>query len=346
MTNFKEYFRSHLKENIRPMIYILAAVLVMTFLISAGSQEVSYLDYATQKWETEYYATLYVPVLFLCILAYILPVMEFSFFKKRINLDCAYSLPISRRAMGTVHYLTGLMILFGVFTLSYLLNFGLLLTKEPGVYDFVPMIAHYFLCLPLGFSLYAVMVFVFNQANTRGDGIWFMVLYTFVFTLILVAGIMIIENLGLWPEDYWYIMEGAYVAMSWGTIDTMTTAYQSVVQLSAGSIAELWGEPAFIAGFVFWIAAGIGAAVGFFRTFGKRRMEKTEEISDSFFGFRTLIPIYAVTGMIAFEVGDSIILWVIIELFALLGYTIYRRGFHYKKSDIAILCALLIFLFI
>jgi hypothetical protein len=30
----------------------------------------------------------------------------------------------------------------------------------------------------------------------------------------------------------------------------------------------------------------------------------------------------------------------------ILGYTIYRRGFHYKKSDIAILCLLLIFLFI
>jgi hypothetical protein len=41
-----------------------------------------------------------------------------------------------------------------------------------------------------------------------------------------------------------------------------------------------------------------------------------------------------------------IIFWVIIELFAILGYTIYRRGFHYKKSDIAILCLLLIFLFV
>jgi hypothetical protein len=91
---------------------------------------------------------------------------------------------------------------------------------------------------------------------------------------------------------------------------------------------------------------GIAAAVDFFRTFGKRRMEKTEEISDSYLGFRTLIPIYAVTGMLCFQASDSIIFWVIIELFAILGYTIYRRGFHYKKSDIAILCLLLIFLFV
>ena len=75
-------------------------------------------------------------------------------------------------------------------------------------------------------------------------------------------------------------------------------------------------------------------------------MEKTEEISDSYLGFRTLIPVYAVTGMITFEVWDDVIFWVIIEFFAILGYTIYRRGFHYKKSDIAILCMLLIFLFV
>jgi hypothetical protein len=29
-----------------------------------------------------------------------------------------------------------------------------------------------------------------------------------------------------------------------------------------------------------------------------------------------------------------------------IGYTVYRRGFHYKKSDIAILCLLLLFLFV
>ena len=75
-------------------------------------------------------------------------------------------------------------------------------------------------------------------------------------------------------------------------------------------------------------------------------MEKTEEISDSYFGFRTLIPTFAITGMLAFAVWDNIIFWVIIELFAILGYTIYRRGFHYKKSDIAVLCLLAIFLFL
>ena len=339
MTNFKEYFRSHLKANLRAMIYIFAVVLVLSFLLGITSQTSYRYDKTTgEQYIYKCYSTLYIPVIFLCILSYVLPVMEFSFFKKRINLDCAYSLPISRKAMGIVHYLTGLMILLGAFTASYLLNFLLLLSRGPGWFTFTPMIAHYFLCVILGFAMYSVMVFVFNEANTRGDGIWFMALYTFVFPLTVSAIAMIADNRN--------ISDGAYAAIPFGLIDTVTTHYQRLVELGTKDTNTLWETTQYICWLVGWVVMGIAAAVDFFRTFGKRRMEKTEEISDSYLGFRTLIPIYAVTGMLCFQASDSIIFWVIIELFAILGYTIYRRGFHYKKSDIAVLCALLIFLFI
>ena len=100
-----------------------------------------------------------------------------------------------------------------------------------------------------------------------------------------------------------------------------------------------------IAFFIFWVVAGIASTVGFLTTFGKRRMERTEEISDSYFGYRVLIPTYAVSGMIVFAVLDALS-WIIIEILAFLGYTIYRRGFHYRRSDIIILLSLIVFLFI
>ena len=336
MTNFKAYFRLHLKADIKPFIYILAVVLVLTFLMGMSLQPIENYNYDIGFYVVDYSSTLYIPVIFLCILTYVLPVLEFSFFKKRIHLDCAYSLPISRRTMGIVHYLTGLIILFCAFSYSYLLNFAMLIGRGTQWFNFAPMVGHYFLCLLLGFSMYSVMVFVFNRANTRGDGIWFMVLYTFVFLLITSAYLQVTNN--------WRLSDAIYPGLLWGTIDTMTTAYQRVVELRTESSVEFWNTPELVSWFVFWVVAGIASATGLYFTFGKRRMEKTEEISDSYFGFRTLIPIYAVTGMIVFEVSDSVISWVIIELFALLGYTIYRRGFHYKKSDIAILCALAIFL--
>ena len=109
-----------------------------------------------------------------------------------------------------------------------------------------------------------------------------------------------------------------------------------------------WEDDALIFWFIFWLVVGIAAMIAFFKTFGKRRMEKTEEISDSWFGYRILVPVYAVAGMLGFGSSGlgSIVVEVIIVILALLGYAIYRRGFHYKKSEIIILSLLLIFLFI
>ena len=191
MTNFRQYFKKHLKDNIRTLIYVHTVVLVLTFILGMNLQPV--YKYGDSPRLVAYNATLYIPVIFLGILAYVLPVTEFSFFKKRINLDCAYSLPISRKAMGAVHYLVGLIVLIGAFTSSYLLNFILLLTRGPGWFDFSPMILHYLFCVLLGTCIYSFLVFVFNEANTKNDGIWFMILYTFVFLFVLMALDEIIE---------------------------------------------------------------------------------------------------------------------------------------------------------
>jgi len=338
MTSFKSYFKLHFKANIRALIYILAAVTVFTFLLALDGQPTAYYDFELNRSIPGYKSTLYIPIIFPSVLSYVLPVLEFSFFKKRINLDCAYSLPISRRAMGTVHYLTGLITLFGAFTVSYLVNLALLLSRGEGWFNFAPMIAHYLLCLLLGFSMYSLMVFVFNEANTKGDGIWFMILYSFVMVLVVSALSKILDDN--------YLFGDAYSAIPWQFTNTLTSCYEDLVEIHASHKTDFWQTSEYVGWFIFWVAVGIASAVGFFLTFGKRRMEKTEEISNSYFGYRVLIPIYAAGGMISFRTSQIFTFWVIIELFALLGYTIYRRGFHYKKSDIIVLLSLMVFLFV
>ena len=340
MTNFKQYFRLHLKENVRNIICILVSVLTLTFLIAIS---------ADPEWRSSpvdgtellsFGGTLYVPTVFIAILVYILPFMEFSIFKKRINLDCLYALPISRRTMGLVHYLTGLIVLFGVFTISHLFNFILLLSRGLTWYNPPSMIVHYFLCLLFGFAMYSIMSFVFNEANTKGDGIWFMILYTFVFMFLICT----IENkVGIRNSSVdSYLNHENW--LPWIFFAQMTISYWSFKLGSAD--VSFWLTQENVIVFVFWIIVGVASAIGLFLTFGKRRMELTEEQSDSFFGFRVLLPIYAICGMLLCGGLEYIFFTVIIELFTIFGYTIYRRGFHYKKSDIAVMLLLLIFLFL
>ena len=180
MTSFKSYFRSHLTSNGNILLYLTVITLVLTLVIGISSGTGAYWDYKLATLVTTYRSTIDVPVVFLYLLVYIAPVLEFSFFKKRINLNCAYAMPISRRALGLVHYLTGAITVLIPYTLSYFLNFILILTRGVQYYNLAPMIAHYLLCLLLGLAIYSMMVFAFNEANSTGDGILFMILLIFL----------------------------------------------------------------------------------------------------------------------------------------------------------------------
>ena len=222
MTGFKSYFRSHLKSSGRILLYLTAIVLLLTLIIGLNDATGEKWNRETQTYDTTYKSTVYAPVIFLCLLAYIVPILEFSFFKKRINLNCAYSMPISRRAMGAVHYLTGAITVALPFTLSYLLNFILVLTRGVQHYNLTPMIAHYFLCVILGLAMYSLMVFAFNEANSVGDGIWFMFLWTFV-TFFAVLALDRVMN-----ASSYFIID----PLPWGVISELTTSYQRLIELT------------------------------------------------------------------------------------------------------------------
>ena len=178
-----------------------------------------------------------------------------------------------------------------------------------------------------------MMVFAFNEANSTGDGIFFMILWSFV---------MLFATLAM----------GRHIRMSyshifpfpWLLISKLTTSCQHLIEMTMpvySGARDFLQTPHCIFWIVIWSLLGIASGIRFFLSFGKRRMEKTEEISDSFFGYRVLIPYFAVTGIIA---SPSFSIWLIFEILALIGYTIYRRGFHYKLSDIIVLLSLLVFL--
>ena len=235
--------------------------------------------------------------------------------------------------MGLVHYFTGLICLIVPFTCSYLLNFLLMLRYPEGFY-YPPLIGFYFLSLLMGTILYTFFTFLFNQANSTGDGIWFMVLWSFLFGLAATAlDVVHYEWLNFGKNDYFYydsIFYDPSLGVSWGPLAEMQWRYSEVVEkIEKASLATLWTDIHFIKWFVLWIVVGIGSALGFVFTFGKPRAEKTQEVSESWVGSKLLIPLYAIAGMISF--GDVFVL--VVFILAFVGYIIYRKGFHLKKWD-------------
>lgn len=340
-TAAKSYFRYHLRSQWKLLLCIVLIALMLT-VSSAATQkvELSYTRDETLHTTVHYNCTLEISLAVLVVCSYVLPATEFSMFKKRRNLDCFYGLPISRRQMGMVHYITGLICLVVPYTCAYLANF-LFLLRYPEGFDFAPLLSYYFLSLGLGVCAYSFNVFVFNRANSTGDGIWFMILCGFVVPVLigicygiysLIQPILLLDEGIL--EEYWRNSTG-HMASYVGALGYVNMVYGGTIEKSEHyTLMDLWGQWSNAAWLLFLSAAGIASAVGFTRSFGRGRPEKVGEVSDSWFGFKLMIPIYAAY----FSVTLGMRLFGLIAAFV--GYLIYRKGFHLKRSDWIVLGAL------
>ena len=147
---FTTYFRDHLRSKSKLLLCLVVFALVITLVYAVSGQryEYTYWNYETdtQITKVSYDSCLGTPLFFLIVCSCVIPVTEFSFFKKRRNLDCAYALPISRREMGIVHYITGLICLIVPYTCSYVCNF-LLLLRYPEGFIYEPLVGYFFLNL-------------------------------------------------------------------------------------------------------------------------------------------------------------------------------------------------------
>lgn len=337
------YLLSHLRQNRKTFLYLIVFAVAVTFIFSGLNQCTQVTYYADDQYvkRNDYSSEIGTPISILAISCFVLPVLEFQFFKKRRNLDCAYSLPISRTEMGIVHYVTGLLLLVIPYTCSYILNFVLML-RYPGEFYLTPLLGHYFICLVLAVCFYSVFVFVYNQANSSGDGIWFIILWSLVFLVFMMDYEVIMDK---FYNDYYrsqYQISNPLMGMPLLGLSEITYEYARVVERSQwGDLNAIWTDTTTMVMMVLWLVLGVASVIGFYFTFGKRGAQKTEEISESWVGYKLMIPVYAFSGMLLVYSAPG--MWLIIEGIALVGYMIYRKGFHLQKTDWIVLACLLLF---
>ncbi len=345
MLNFKAYFKTHFKERLPFLFYASVISLILTLAVAlTASAYKPYNGAWYQGYELRYKATLYISSTVLCCLSYLAPALEFAPFKRRRNLDMYYALPISRRLLGIVHYLTGLISVLVPFVISFLSNLFVMLARGNDIYgkpyfrlEYMPQ--YLIISLLFGFIMYSFFTFVFNEANTTVDGCIFMFIYTFILFLLFCVPD------ALYDSDFTAELQN-YSSMGtpWVYVDEYTSDFQSLmIAKNIDSTKPFWNSHVSLMFLCIWVLIGALSAVGFLLRFGKVRTEKTEEISSTWFGYKILIPLIAF-AIFTFDPGT--ILWIVVLISAFIGYTVYRRSFKYKKSDLIILGILaLLFLF-
>lgn len=342
MTYFKRYFTYRLRATaFRTLILsILAAVLsnAITSVSASASGRNSGMG---------------IIGIFVSIAAILVPMLETYQLKQRRTLDLVFALPVTKSQLAVAHFLSGLCQMATISVVTCLSTMVAIAAKNPQVIsrDSKPyvigwIIPYFLLTLLGGIFLYSVVTFLFSQGNTAGDGAVFAFGAPGGFALLCWYIESMISNYFALNER----IDGEIIELAncFSLIYEPYRYYKYLVEpeVTASVSIRLPQPPSTlsIVSCVLWILLGIAAFFGFVHHVKSYRAEKAGGISDSFFGYRVLIPLYgcilvAINGT---NIDGVFLTFVLVAM--VVAYFVYRRSFRIKYADIA--CVVFAFLMV
>ena len=321
MTTLRRYLFYRLKNSVlKTLIFTSLSILITQIVLREciDSNKVENRD-----------SGLYMFAVILGIVASVIPFLELAGFKNRRNLDTLFFFPIKREKMAIAVYLSGLLQVITIYTVTYAVGF-IFLSVKTDCFALVYMIPYYFLSLLLGAVIYSVFMFLFSEANTVADGVLFCLLW--IFLMFVVSNTVIMECV---DSEF---LSTAYDLSAWGIIyapiNNLTVLFRNLIEINRSSSwldRSVDAVKEYMYMFFVWGAIGIAAAVGYVYRFAKKGAEKAGEISESWFGYRILIPLYGYCMI--YSSATTVFSWLVFALM-IMGYVVYRRSFRLKKSDI------------
>ncbi len=337
MTYFNRYFKYRLRK-------VLFPTLIFTFLISmllvvVLSTNLRSLDNRYYKNDDIYLDPMvYIIPWIVGIAAVVLPVSETQVFKKTRSLDFLLPMPASRANIALCHYLTGLLQLIFITAVPTVVH-ALMLSLSGLPFNTLYIFPMYIMTLYGGICIYTVGVFLFSKGNNLLDGIVSMfgfpvAIYTFFLTISL--------KVEAYPflDDMPYIKLGRekfplYACMDiFSLLGAPTSEYSYLIAGRANRVTAIGNSYTFLC--ILWGIFAIAALVGFIFHMRSYRAEKAGDISDSYFSYRLIIPVIALSFIIFGQI-DIGIGFMLIFIGTVVGYFIYRRSFRLKPADIAVI---------
>ncbi len=346
MTNFKSYLGYRLKKALlATMTFSLIALAISVFCARVNADR--FMGHRGSMG-IEVLATI------VGIIASIIPMIELSVFKSKRNLDTLFFLPISRKSIALAHYLSGFLQMFTIYTVAFAGHYiSLIEFADDFRMEYMPL--YYVLLLLLGVVIYSVFMFLFGEANSNADGVicavlWIFALYAAMNALAYPIRVFAMNYVygGTSPSMEYFeftrrLSNFAAWFLPYAPLNNLTVVFQSVMQgwnnfkgyeLYFPTFGEAINRyfPHWYMVFP-WIAAGAASVWGYFRTFTRKGAERAEDISDSPFCYKTLIPLYGASLMVLVS-QDSAMMFFLTVAAMYIGYAIYRRSFRIKKADV------------
>ncbi len=277
-------------------------------------------------------------IAFLIVASLVMPIWSMSYKMNARSCDIYYSLPISRRKLLAVNFFTGFATVIAAYTVAYLIGFFVILGKVEHIH-----LAHYgwlyFALIVPSFISYATSAFFFTRANRAVDGAVFVVASQFILFVAAEFLHVAVINFG---GKYGVINGSSYFGFS-----PYIWIYDSFVEYLVYGYEKITAQRLNnnIAGSVIVAAAAIAATAWLFVSEKRAKAENCERISDSIFGYKTLIPYFSVLLYLnyAFENAGSIVAtFAVIFIASYAMSALYRRTLKIGKKSLAIIVGCLV----
>ena len=262
----------------------------------------------------------------------VIPVLELGGLKNKRNADTMYSLPIDRRKMGVAHFTNGFLQILAVYVcMAVCLAIMVIPVGAGGFLHLQYLTPLLLLPIPVAFLLYSYFSYLFNEANSIIDG-----------CLFIASGVLLPIILFLCVDTYDLYVNGKYTPTLLDSIsDNQVHPFFPLVKIvnifSGGLLHKNLSfsyDNTDINMIIIWSVICLLAAIGFYLSFSRKRVETIGNISSSWVGYKTIIPLCMFCVAAAIERSGDFFLVIIGAIAAIIGYMLYRRSFKIKVVDL------------
>lgn len=321
------YFKNNYKKMIMPTLFLI----IIGFVSYNLPLLVQYIGIRVSPY-TGGLAT------FLIISGLFVPIYEGRVLKNKRGGDMFYSLPLNKTQLNFKIYLKGLIQIATAFIVVYLLGFIIIITRGYG-FNYIHYLPLFFFSLIGVTGYYSFNYFAFSKGNTLIDGIIMIVLYN-ILPLVAVSAFLLIFNF-----RYSFVNTTLYMPAS--IITNFSNYYYNILTNSQSSMAiNLHFISEVLIPSIIWFLISISLLIFDLLYTKNIRPEDIEQKSDSYFAYRTLIPVGVFTLSIFFTIGytvnSQIIGGILIFVLAYIGYVIYQRTFKIKSKYLLLIVGLIV----
>ena len=267
------------------------------------------------------------------LMCFIAPVLVYQFKMNKRTVDCYYALPLKKQKLYFVKTLIGLLLVVIPFTIAYWATFFILLIKPNNPYHMGWFVPTYFGLIFFALCLYGFNAFAFTRGNSVVDGVAMMIGYQAVMLLVVLVP---------WVWSQGHLFSAKYLldfAPGWG--QTFFTLHMEA-KIIGSTVLNDFGFLEINMNVMTFLMPALRGVAGyglFFFLLKYDKAEDSQQTSDSWFAYKTLVPIFAATiiglieGMLL-ELSLSVAL-VVFVMFAISVFVlciVWRRKFVLGKT--------------